>query len=322
MKKKNYYVLIPVALMLVIVFAPGEFVFSYGREDVGTSGAVFLKIGSGARPSSLGDAYTSVSGDVNSLFHNPAGLSSAKNFEFTAQYGTYFQSILHNALAFSYRLSDKAGVIGVGVINLSVDKIDKRTSDTAIPDTTFSAGDYAYIISYARQLWEKVSLGVNAKYIYSKIDDKTAGAFAGDIGVIAQPTVFTKSISVGIAAQNLGQEIKFDTESDPLPFTIKAGISSRFINEKLLISLDTIAPRDNSISFAVGAEYTQPVASVLNVSARAGYRTSSNEEKLEGLAGLTAGAGIVFKGQYLFDFAWIPYGILGDTFRYSLSVRF
>lgn len=51
---------------------------SYTQEStskVGTTVAQFLKIGAGARPISMGGAYTALADDINSIYWNPAGLA-------------------------------------------------------------------------------------------------------------------------------------------------------------------------------------------------------------------------------------------------------
>ncbi len=52
---------------------------------------------------------------------------------------------------------------------------------------------------------------------------------------------------------------------------------------------------------------------------RAGYTSARRDG--EGLNGVTLGAGLGFH-RAKFDFAWLPFGTLGNTFRYSLLVKF
>ena len=315
------FLLLLLGIALTFLFSKCDKIYGWGREDVGTSGAAFLKIGVGARPASMGDAFIASGDDINSVFHNPAGLTDSKDFEFTAQYGAYFQSINHNALAVSKKLGS-AGFLSIGVVNLSVDKIERRSSDTALPDEFFAAGDYAYMAGFARGITPRITLGANLKYISLRIDDKTAGAPAADVGIKWKPVIKGKEIFVGAAVSNIGTEIKFNQTADPLPLTAAIGVAARFLGDDLLVAADVVSPRDNNVSFNTGVEYSRPVKSDIKVSARAGYKSGlSSDEKLGGLAGLSGGAGISYR-QFIFDFAWIPYGLLGDTFKYALSVRF
>ncbi|MDI6757169.1 MAG: PorV/PorQ family protein [Endomicrobiia bacterium] len=315
MKKTKLFVTTICAALLMSSSVPAVFA---GREDVGTSAAAFLKIGAGARPAAMGEAHTAVSDDVNAIFYNPAGLAAVKGFEFTAQYGAHFQSIVYNVLGAAYPV-ENVGTFGLGVINLGVDKIERRAADTAIADGDFAAGDYAYVVSYSRKIAHRAAAGVNVKYLYSSIDNKTASATAADVGVIAEP-LDSVPLSVGVSAQNMGGEMKFDAVGDPLPTVYKLGLGYRFPGDEFLLALDVAAPRDNASRISVGVEYARKIDRDFSAAARAGYKTVS-DERLEGLAGLSAGAGVAFR-QFKFDFAWLPYGLLGDTFRYALSVKF
>ena len=55
------------------------------------------------------------------------------------------------------------------------------------------------------------------------------------------------------------------------------------------------------------------------MAARCGYDSARSDPG--GLAGASLGAGVVWRSLQ-FDLAWSPGGALGDTFQYSLLVRF
>ena len=121
----------------------------------------------------------------------------------------------------------------------------------------------------------------------------------------------------------MGTQIKFKSEGDPLPMNIKLGAGYKMpVGDKsrLAAGLDLNMPRDNDMLISAGGEITRTFFSELTGAVRAGYKTVS-QEKLGGLSGLTAGAGINWK-QFSLDFAWVPYGDLGDTYRYSMVVKF
>jgi hypothetical protein len=290
------------------------------RADVGTSGAAFLKLNAGSRPAAMGETFTGIADDVNALFYNPAGAATAAAPQFTAQYGSWFQSISYNALGFVYPVRN-AGTFGVGVVNLSAADIEKRTADTENPDSTFNAADYAYFLHYSHRLGEKVSAGVNAKIISQKIDDRSATSFAGDAGVLWQTPV--ERLTAGLCVQNIGSGVKFVNESDPLPLNVRLGFGYGLLLSKrstLTIGTDACMPRDNDMLYSAGMELKQMLSKDISAALRGGYKTVS-QEKLGGLSGVTAGGGVTWR-QFSLDFAWVPYGDLGDTFRYSLVVKF
>ncbi|MEW6041069.1 MAG: PorV/PorQ family protein [Elusimicrobiota bacterium] len=305
--------LLSVFVVLVVV---SSVVFAE-RETVGTSGAVFLKIPAGSRPSAMGDAFTGVSDDVNAIFFNPAGTAALEKFEFSAMYYSWFQNIKYNALGVAYPAKD-IGTLGLGILNLGVEGIEERINDTTTPNSTFSAGDYAYLLHYSRSFGSILNAGVNIKIIQQKIQSYTSNtAIGADVGFFHKHK--DRPITLGLAIQNIGSGTKFINTTDPLPMTIKLGGAYRLINNKLLIALDVNSPRDNDIYLAVGSEYQIPI-NEWDFAVRLGYKTISSE-KLGGLSGLGAGLGVFYK-QFGFDFAWVPYGLLGDTLRYSFVVKF
>jgi hypothetical protein len=302
----------PLAFCIPDVFA--------GRSDVGTSGAVFLKLNAGSRPAAMGEAFGGIANDVNALYYNPAGAGFLAKPEFTAQYGSWFQSISYNALGFIYPVQG-FGSLGLGVVNLGVTDIEKRSSDSVDPEGTFGASDYAYFLHYSRAVTSRLAAGVNLKLVSQKIDDRSATAYCGDAGVLWQTPV--NNLSAGLAVQNLGNEVKFDVTGDPLPLNIKAGLGYALAlrsRSRLLVGLDANMPRDNDVMVFGGAEYSRAFGGEFAAALRAGYKNVA-QEKLGGMAGLTAGAGLTWR-QFSLDFAWVPYGDLGDTFRYSLVAKF
>ena len=49
--------------------------------EAGTSGFMFLRLGNGARPSGLAEAFTAVSDDASSIYYNPAGMANVEGLE-------------------------------------------------------------------------------------------------------------------------------------------------------------------------------------------------------------------------------------------------
>ena len=54
-------------------------------EEAETAGASFLKFGMGARAVGMGEAFTSISGDISSVYWNPAGLAELDGVWATAK---------------------------------------------------------------------------------------------------------------------------------------------------------------------------------------------------------------------------------------------
>lgn len=124
---------------------------------------------------------------------------------------------------------------------------------------------------------------------------------------------------VGLTAKNMGSSIKFRNEADALPTTYTLGFSYRLFKERLVLTSDVKKPRDADVGWAVGTEYVQDFSDSVHMAFRLGY-DSSNTDATDA-HGLSFGAGFGL-GRLDFDFAWVPFGELGNTFRYSALLRF
>ena len=286
-----------------------------GKDQVGTSGAAFLKIGPGARPTGMGEAFTGVADDIHSIYYNPAGLGLLKSPAITGMHMQYFQNISYEFAAFEVPTPSQ-GTWGVAITNLHTDDIQRRTEDTDAPIGQFGASDSAYWLSYGRSLTSRLSLGANAKYVRQTIDSIDASAYAMDGGLLYQTD--WHDVRLGATIQNLGSKVKFVNESDPLPLTYRLGASAPLLSRRLLISSDLIIPRDHQVGMAFGSEYKGQIKKDLGYAMRAGYRTDSD---VEGFKGVSIGSGLTL-GRGTLDFAWVPFGELGNSYRFGLHVKF
>ncbi|MCB4755421.1 MAG: PorV/PorQ family protein [Elusimicrobia bacterium] len=297
---------------MTIIFLP---IFSFAaNKNVGTSGAQFLKIGAGARTTAMGDAFVGIADDVNAVYFNPAGLTQLERPELTAMHTQWIQDISYDYGAFA--CPTKIGVFGLSATTLKVDDIPKRGADEGnIGD--FEVMDAAYTLSYARTLFSNFSIGLTGRHMRQEIDNVLATTWGGDVGLFQK---FERwPLSIGLAVKHFGQEVKFQEESDPQPLTVDAGVGSYLFRKKLTVGVDVKKPRDNDLQYGVGAEWKQRLIKEFRTAVRAGYNTSGTDA--DGASGIAMGAGLGFMSLQL-DFAWVPFGDLGNTFRYAASFRF
>ncbi len=143
----------------------------------------FLAIGAGARALGMAGTQTAIAADVTAGYWNPAGLTALpRQHEFSLMHAEYFAGIAkYDYAAFATRL-DSVSALGISVVRFAVDDIpDTRFLYDASGRINynnirfFTAADYAFLFSYARQpAWVPgLSLGANAKVIH-----RQAGSFA------------------------------------------------------------------------------------------------------------------------------------------------
>src|SRR5690606_36290779 len=134
----------------------------------------FMNIGVGARALAMGRAQVSSVNDVTAAYWNPAGLLGIDHqYEFSLMHAEYFAGIAkYDYAAFSTNILED-NQIAVSLIRFAVDDLpDTRflyDANGALNYDTiqfFNAADYALLLSYARDVSDRLKLGVNSKVIH------------------------------------------------------------------------------------------------------------------------------------------------------------
>ena len=299
--------------------------FAASSADRGTSAAAFLKLGAGARASAMGGAFAGVADDAAAAYYNPGGLAFLKRPELSGMHESRYAGLAYDyatvavpllAWTDTPRQRNALGVAALSVYSLSVDGIERRgTPETDGPLDTFGARDFAYSLSYAyNPSGTGLGLGGTAKVMDSSIDQGSGRAMAVDGGALYR----RERLSLGLGWRNLGTRQKLGGTADPLPFSWFAGGSWRFSNG-ILASAELGLPRDRALTAALGGEYRHEFARRFSGAARLGLNTGAMDAG--GFSMMSLGFGLRYDNVDL-DFAWLPGGELGDSLRYSLSVRF
>ena len=299
-----------VSLVVLMAACP---VFAAGN---GTSGAQFLQIIASPRAAAMGGAYTALCDDVNTIAFNPAGIAYLSTGEVALAQNNWIQGISNQYLAAAVPVRG-FGTLGLEVNMLSVGDITRTDVVGNSDGTTFGSSNMSAGLSYAKAISKNFSAGVNIKTINETIDNVQASGYAADVGALFRAS---SKIDLGVAVQNIGAEIKFIDEADPLPLTLRGGLAYRPVTN-VACTLDVVQPNDSGVYECVGLEYAAGAISNDKVvfPFRAGYRTGYDSGDL---SGFSLGAGVLYNGHISVDLAWTPMGILGDSLKFGLGVRF
>ena len=301
----NYKIWLSAALMLATPAVYGA--------GAGTTGASFLKVGVGARELALGSAASVLTEGANASNWNPGKLAELKQKSLSASYNMLFIDETQGALNYATPLSGGESVVGVGINYLTVADIEKRLTDSDTADSKFDNTNMAFTLSYARaEVRPGLSLGANLKYISQKLDTADDKAVAFDLGSAYK---LSDAWTAAFVVQNLGTSIG----PDKLPLTFKGGAAASFLDGKLAAGadLDWLA-NDERFYLSLGGEYLLNS----NFAFRAGYQFGHSADKLgSSLVGLGAGIGLKFD-RFSLDYAYVPFGDLGDTHRMTLGFNF
>ncbi len=309
--------------VLLIIFSLGWNI-PFCAAEVGSSSFSFLRIGAGAGPVGMAEAYTALADDINAIYWNPAGLGKITRHEITASYLSYVVNINSGYLGYAQPML--GGGFGIGLIYLDYGAIPITTgvNPTGEGEGTYRPYDIAAIISYGCRLNPALNVGINLKGVYEDIQGYTANGVALDLGGIFE-FPGERDLSVGLTVKNLGYQTKaFIDETHNLPLTIDLGWGYKMLSDTLRWGLDGIyQPLDEKFNANLGGEYCWREKSY-ELYGRLGYRTAGQDLKTDSsgdfLTGFCMGIGASFK-NYQLDYAFVPFNQLGYVHRVSLGMQ-
>ena len=257
---------------------------------------------------------------VAAMHYNPAGLAYTHRSEVQATYQSLVQGISHGEIGYSKPFTDISGW-GVGMTYLDYGKIPRVTlSDlinNATPSGSFSGADWILKGAYGRQYNEFMSFGVTAKLLHQELANIAATSFMVDLGMVMRPS--TLPIRLALTGANIGTNVNFDVPgatansvSEQLPALFRIGAAVDLLGDRLTFTGDVEKVRDQDLTLQLGAE-----ARVMDMIAlRIGW-----DGRIDADEGLTGGIGVKVNDLAL-DYAFIPYGSLGNNHRVSLNYKF
>lgn len=289
------------------------------HADMGSAGADFLMLGSGAAPSAVGGSPAAVSYGINSLMWNPAGITKISHREFSATHSEWLEGVRYEFFGCAQKVKN-TGTFALSVFYLHMSAIEKRLLN-GTEDGSFSASDMSASISFGREISANLSLGTNLKLINQNIDKENAFGVALDIG--GMYNIKDTSFKLGGALLNIGPSMKFIKTRYPLPLALNIGGAYSYGTYEISLNLlHRILEKESSASF--GIEY-KPIA---YLSLRGGYlltlagsAITNNSIGENGISNLNAGLGFKVKDHQI-DYTFTPFAQLGNTHRISLTGRF
>jgi hypothetical protein len=332
--------------IILALLCLGTVMYSAEVTKTGTTAAVFLKIDVGSRATAMGSSFASVANDATSMFWNPSGIAFLEQSDAIFCHSRWIADISINYAGIAIPLRG-FGTIGVSAVFMTMDDMERTT--TLYPEGTgemFSAGSYAFALSYARLLTNSFSVGFSAKYITEYIYNSNAKGFAIDVGTLYRTPI--KGLAMGMSITNYGTKMRMEgrdlllpTDPDPtvsgnnsqimsnmrtdgyeLPLLFRFGFSYQALpnieQHELLLSIDLLHPNDDAESVNIGAEYVFMHLFAL----RGGYKALFASESEEGLclgAGFLAGIGAT---EFRIDYAYKDFGRLKDVQMFTVGLKF
>ena len=314
MKKTIYSLLI---IIICSHFGMAQYDYGFDFSKSGTAGLQFLKIGVGAREASMGEAFTSLSNDVNSVFWNVAGIGFITNRQITFSHAEWLVESSHDAFVISFPI--RSFVLAVSGISFQIKEFEETTVlDPNGTGNMVGAGDYLVGFALARRFTDKLTIGMQMKYAQETLDNRSFSNVLFDIGTIYY-TGF-HDLKLAFSLQHFGPDMRLADQQFRMPLLFRIGASDRIFSSgmhKLVVSTDLVHPTDANEWLNVGAEYK-----FLDILAlRSGLQVNDKEERF------TAGFGLQVpqkrKLRTSFDYAYVAFGeIFGATHRFTVALSF
>ncbi len=313
---------------------------------VGTTAAQFLKIGAGARAIGMGGAYTALATDILSIYWNPAGLARINGAgEAIFNHAEWLADTDYDFAAFSLNAGN-LGSFGFHVVSFRTPEEPVRTVRN--PEGTgqlWDANSISLGATFSRNLTDRFSIGITAKYVQESLFNVTARGAAFDLGVMYD-TPF-ENVTLGAAISNFGTKMqldgrdlffnedpatagtgavaevpaKFRTDNFDMPLNLKFGLAWRVVQTedlKIVAVADGGQPNDNTEFVNSGVEVGLKNVIFL----RGGYKglfLENNEQ------GATFGAGLRYDAvgtNLRIDFGWADFGRLDDIKFVSFAIKY
>jgi hypothetical protein len=305
-------------LVIIMIVPYGAVWAEQTNYNIGKVGGSEFKLGLGARPVAMGEAFVALADDLNSTAWNPAGLSQVQGINAGFMHNLYLQDTSLEYLAYAQNLFAGAG-IGVNVTYLNYGSLDKYDEVNGLPVSagTFTPTVFTGSVGYGQRLLKELAVGATVKFISQTIDTEHYTAVAVDLGGLYKTAI--TGLQLGLAVQNLGSRLA----GADLPQNLKVGgayvLPVKFaVNDTWNTVLDVNVPFGDTTYTGVnlGTEYWYNQV----VAARVGYQVK-NTGDLGGVAGLTAGAGVKL-AMFQVDYALVSFGDLGLTHQLAVAVGF
>lgn len=225
-----------------------------------TTALPFMAITPDSRAGAMGDAGTALSGNPTSIYWNTSALIFAEDKSgISVSYTPWLRNLtndMHLSYVSGYSKIGKRHVIGGGLRFFNLGEITYNTNNgTFIRQDKPS--EFELIGSYALRLSNKVSLGVNGKFVHSNltggmviegVDSKAAIAGAADVSF----TYFSDEAKIGklrgdytfaATLNNIGNKVSYSntTNRDFIPMNLKLATSYRMRFDKyntLLVAVE------------------------------------------------------------------------------------
>lgn len=186
----------------------------------------FLALPTSARETGLGGAQIAVRDD-DPIFANgnPGALNRSMSGRMAFNHNFFLGGISHGFVSYAQQLPKWGFTMHGGVQYMNYGEI-KRADEYGDVQGTVKAGETAFTLGAARPLTDKLSLGLNARMAFSRLDTYKSSALLADVGLMYADSA--NRFTAGLVIRNAGTQLSTYADiKEALPFDIQLGVSKR-----------------------------------------------------------------------------------------------
>ncbi len=187
-----------------------------------------------ARSIGLGGAFVAMADDPLGVVWNPAGLTQSLQNEAHFETARYFEDTSINGLSFVVP-ARRLPTIGVTMLSLGSGNFE-RTNELNESLGTFKQSDMAFLISAAKAVTPRLSIGTNLKIVRQEVESFSSTGVGADVGGLFS---VTPRVKVGLSLLNLGGPSLAPREvKETFPMEVRGGLSFAYLSGRGMLSLE------------------------------------------------------------------------------------
>ncbi len=236
------------------------------------SGAAYLKTLPGARMQALSGSATASLGDIHAQYANPGTIAFLREWQWAASYTKWIADVYNASFLYGMRIRTPWSPhtrFTAGILYQGMPEFD--STDGAKPAET--ANDAVVSVGMGQPLpfiHKNFSVGLNLKYLHSKLAQYNASSIMFDAGVAYRTRRFELKqagfgfmrwgfFAFGASITNIGQDLTYISIATPLPQTLRTGLAfyaGSHYGMQMQVSADYIKIKDHDGRIGFGGELT------------------------------------------------------------------
>ncbi|HFA52011.1 MAG TPA: type IX secretion system protein PorQ, partial [Bacteroidetes bacterium] len=197
----------------------------------------FLNLSASARITGLGGNLIAVrDDDVALAFNNPSLLNSSMGGQIGFGNNFYLSDINHGYVSYGHYAKKWDLTWHGGVQYISYGDF-QATDEVGNVTGQFDAGEYAFTVGAGKELYERLSVGANLKFITSQFESYNSVGMVADLAATFHDT--SRLVTVALVFKNIGTQFSTYTPGnrESVPYEMQLGVSKRLRHLPFRISV-------------------------------------------------------------------------------------